>query len=97
MYEFKVAVEINDDAVHRYSLLEWEELMLQHGDIELDEAPLSYSKVAQVLAWALARYGHHWAIDDDPLAKWSQTSDCLYTDCNGFTASTIVRPIKVGV
>lgn len=78
MYKFTTEVELSDAVVHRYSLLEWEEQMLNHGELQADERPLSYGKVAEIISNDLVRYGHHWTVDsiDDYKIKTVET----YTD-----------------
>lgn len=50
MYEYKARVELNDDLVHAYSIREWEEIFSAEGLIDTEDLPLSYAKVAELLA-----------------------------------------------
>jgi hypothetical protein len=90
MYEHGISVAIKDEAVERYSLLEWERILVDAGVAHPDELPLSYSRIAELLAWELMKYGHAPTIENAD-AEWSIKYDTKYTDPNGLSFDPRVR------
>jgi hypothetical protein len=98
MYTHKITIQVPDEIVHRYSILEWEEHLLANGVVHPDERPLSYGRIAEVLAVEYWKYGapyfnaHYEACTPEGLIKC--TEDTTYTDRNGNKTNTKLLPTK---
>jgi len=57
MYRHTIVVEVEDDIIHAHSIPEWEKIFLELGIIQRDELPLSYGRVAEILAEEYHKYG----------------------------------------
>ena len=84
MYRHQITIELSDDAVHRYSIMEWETILLADGIIERDELPLSYGRVAEIMAVVLFKYRYFHGVDTN---EWKCTENTTYTNKNGFSTN----------
>lgn len=87
MYKHQITIELLDDVVHRYSIMEWESILLANDSIQHEELPLSYGRIAEILAVELYRYNDAPAVERH---QWKCTEDTTYTDDGGNTVNTKV-------
>lgn len=87
MYKHQITIEVSDDVVHRYSIMEWETILLSDGIIDRDELPLSYGRIAEILAEQLYKYRYFQGVTGD---DWKMREDTTYTNDAGYTVGTKV-------
>lgn len=97
MYRHEIIIEIEDDIVHAHSIQEWEELLLHAGVIQRDELPLSYGRIAEILAEEYHKYGqpyfnHAYSTNGVVALSVKETTKTEYTDIKGNTISTRLVP-----
>jgi hypothetical protein len=99
VYKHTITVTLDDDVVHRYSIMEWETLLLRTSAIHQDELPLSYGRIAEVLAVEYRRYGMAYFCHEYGAATHNtngslvkEATETTYTDDKGFSIGTRVKP-----
>lgn len=97
MYRHEIKVEIEDDIVHAHSIQEWEDLLLHAGVIQRDEVPLSYGRIAEILAEEYHKYGqpyfnHAYGTDGATGISVRETTNTHYVNEHGNSISTRLVP-----
>lgn len=97
MYRHEIKVEIEDNVVHAHSIPEWEELLLHAGVIQRDEVPLSYGRIAEILAEEYHKYGqpyfnHAYGTDGAVGISVRETTNTHYVNEMGNSISTRLVP-----
>lgn len=89
MYKHTIEVTLDDELVHKYSIMEWEELLLGRSVIQRDELPLSYGRIAEILAEEYHKYGQpYFGAEYGSISSVKETTATKYTDDNGNTIDT---------
>lgn len=87
MYKHQITIEVDDNVVHRYSIIEWETILLSDGVIDRDELPLSYGRIAEILAEQLYKYRYFQGVNS---TDWKMKEDTTYTNDAGYAVGTKV-------
>ena len=96
MYRHTITIEIQDSIVHHHSIQEWEDIFLHAGVIQRDELPLSYGRIAEILAEEYHKYGQPYF--DHAYDSGANSSDIMeitnteFVNEHGHTISTRLVP-----
>lgn len=98
MYKHQITVELSDDVVHHYSIMEWEAILLRTTAVHQDDLPLSYGRIAEVLAEEYHKYGGHYFSHEYGNGEAiglmvKEATETTYTNVNGFTTNVKMRPV----
>lgn len=78
MYVIKIRIHMPEDIVHKYSLHEWEDLLLAEGQIKKEDLPLSYAFVARYLAQLFVEDCPYGMMDQKEWASIGMSEEVTY-------------------
>jgi hypothetical protein len=84
VYRHEIKIEMPDDIVHKYSIMEWETILLADAIITRDQLPLSYGAIAEIIAVELYKYRLFRGVDDN---DWKCQETTSYVNDKGFTTN----------